>query len=56
MYDGLTRRRCLGSREMLGVGWERSEKGWRHPKGIRNNVRRGSRRGSQTAAGLEEVA
>jgi hypothetical protein len=48
-------RRCLTATEMARE-WERTEKGWRHPKGIRKRTRTASRRGHKPGRGLIEVA
>jgi hypothetical protein len=49
IYEGATRRRCLNLEEMSAAGWERSEKGWRHPKGMRNLAHKAQARGRQAA-------
>jgi len=47
--DGWLRRRCLTTDEMEASGWERTEKGWRHPVAMRNAAKKASARGRQAA-------
>lgn len=49
VLEGPARRRCLTLEEMSAVGWERTERGWRHPKGMREHARRAVSRGRQAA-------
>ena len=49
VLEGSTRRRCLTVAEMSVAEWDSSEKGWRHPKGMRRNAQKAQRRGEQAA-------
>ena len=47
--DSWLRRRCLTPAEMAARGWESTETGWRHPKGMREQAQRARTRGRQAA-------
>lgn len=47
--DSWMRRRCVTADEMTARGWERTEKGWRHPLAMRRVAQKARRRGEQAA-------